>query len=60
MKKFLEVLKNPAITIFMWILGVACEAGLVLQAVKAVGAPAWACFIMLIIDAICLCLRYKK
>lgn len=44
----------------MWILGVACEAGLVIQAVKAVGAPAWACLIMLIIDAICLCLRYRK
>lgn len=60
MKKFIDVLKNPAITIFMWILGVACEAGLVIQAVKAVGTPAWACLIMLIIDAICLCLRYRK
>jgi hypothetical protein len=60
MKKFLEVLRNPVMTIFLWLLGVACEAGLVLQAVKAKGAPAWACFIMLIIDAICLCLRYKK
>lgn len=60
MKKFIEVLKNPAMTIFMWILGVACEAGLVTQAVKAIGVPAWACFIMLMIDAACLCLRYRK
>lgn len=60
MKKFIEVLKNPAMTIFMWILGVACEAGLILQAIKAVGAPAWVCFIMLIIDAVLLALRYRK
>lgn len=60
MKKFIEVLKNPAMTIFMWILGVACEAALILQAVKAKGAPAWACLIMLIIDAVLLALRYRK
>ena len=60
MKKLIEVLKNPAMTIFMWILGVACEAGLVVQAVQAKGAPAWACLIMLIIDAVLLALRYRK
>lgn len=60
MKKFLEVLKNPAMTIFMWILGVACEAGLVVQAIKAIGAPAWACLVMLIIDSVLLALRYRK
>ena len=60
MKKFIEILKNPAMTIFMWILGAACELGLVVQAVKAAGAPAWACLVMLVIDAVLLALRYRK
>ena len=60
MKKLIEVLKNPVMTIFMWILAAACEVGLCIQAVKACGAPAIACVIMLIIDAVFLLLRYKK
>ena len=60
MKKFIEVLKNPAMTIFMWLLAAACEAGLMVQAVKMAGAPAIACVVMLIIDAVLLLIRYKK
>ena len=60
MKKFIEVLKNPAMTIFMWLLAAACEAGLMVQAVKMAGAPAIACAVMLIIDAVLLLIRYKK
>ena len=60
MKKFIEVLKNPAVTIFLFLLGIASELGLCIQAVKAKGAPAWACLVMLIIDAVLLAIRYKK
>lgn len=60
MKKFIEVLKNPVVTIFLWLLATASEVGICIQAVKMAGAPAIACVIMLIIGAVCLCLRYKK
>ena len=60
MKKFIEVLKNPVVTIFLWLLGAACEAGLAIQAVKALGAPAIACVVMLVISTALLLIRYKK
>lgn len=60
MKKFIEVLKNPAVTIFLWILAAACEAGLCTQAVKFNKAPAVAAIIMLCIAGVCLILRYRK
>ena len=60
MKKFIEVLKNPVMTIFLWLLGAASEIGLAIQAVKACGAPAIACVVMLIISTILLLIRYKK
>ncbi len=59
MKKFIEVLKNPAVTIFLWILAAACEAGIIVQAVKANKAPVIAAVIMLCIAVICLIIRYK-
>ncbi len=59
MKKFIEVLKNPAVTIFLWILAAACEAGMSVQAVKANKAPVIAAVIMLCIAVICLIIRYK-
>ena len=60
MKKFLEVLKNPVMTIFLWLLGAASEIGLCIQAVKMAGAPAVACVVMLCISAVLLAIRYKK
>ena len=60
MKKLKEFISNPVMTIFLWILGAACEAGLVIQAVKMAGAPAIACVVMLCISAVLLLLRYKK
>ena len=60
MKKFLEVLKNPVMTIFLWLLGAASEIGLCIQAVKMAGAPAIACVIMLCLSVGCLILRYWK
>lgn len=60
MKKFLEVLKNPVMTIFLWLLAAACEVGICIQAVKAKGAPAIACVVMLVISAILLLIRYRK
>lgn len=60
MKKFLEILRNPVVTIFLWILGAACEIGLAIQAVKACGAPAIACVVMLVVSAVLLLIRYRK
>ena len=60
MKKFIEVLKNPVMTIFLWLLGAASEIGLCIQAVKMAGAPAVACVVMLCISVILLLIRYKK
>ena len=59
MKKFIEILKNPAVTIFLWLLAGACEAGIIVQAVKANKAPVIAAVIMLCIAAVCLIIRYK-
>ena len=60
MKKFIEMLKNPVMTIFLWLLGAASEIGLCIQAVKMAGAPAITCVVMLCISAVLLLLRYKK
>ena len=60
MKKFIEVLKNPVMTIFLCLLEAACEVGLAIQAVKMAGALAIACAVMLVVSSVLLLLRYKK
>ena len=60
MKKFVEVLKNPAVTIFLWLLAAASEVAICIQAVRVKGAPAIACVVMLIISTVLLLFRYLK
>ena len=60
MKKFIEVLKNPVMTIFLWLLAAACEVGLCIQAVNAKGGVAVAAIVLLCLSVGCLIIRYKK
>lgn len=60
MKKFIEVLKNPAMTIFLWVLMGACYLSLWTNAVKTGDKPQICVMILLTLAGVCLFLRYKK
>lgn len=58
--KLKEILSNPAVTIFMWLLMAACVVVTFTHAVKVGDAPQMAVVILMIIDAIFLFLKYRK
>lgn len=60
MKKLIEVLKNPAMTIFMWIMAAACYLALWTNAVKHGDKAQIAVLILATIDAAALFIRYRK
>ena len=60
MKKFIEVLKNPAITIFIWVLTIACYLSLWTNAVKLGSAPQICVMVLITLAGACLFVRYKK
>ena len=59
MKKIIEVLKNPAITIFIWILTIACYLSLWTNAIKHGDAPQICVMVLFTLAGIALFLRYK-
>lgn len=60
MKKFIEILKNPVMTVFLWVLTGACYLSLWTNAVKLGSTPQIAVMILFTLAGACLFLRYKK
>ena len=60
MKKLIEVLKNPAVTIFMWIMAAACYLATWTNAVKHGDKAQIAVLVLATLDAVALFLRYRK
>ena len=60
MKKFIEVLKNPAMTIFLWVLTGACYLSLWTNAIKHGDKPQVCVMVLLTLGIGALFLRYKK
>lgn len=60
MKKIIEVLKNPAMTIFIWILTGACYVSLWTNAFKHGDKPQVCVMVLLTLGVGALFLRYKK
>ncbi len=59
MKKIIEILKNPAMTIFIWLLTGACYLSLWTNAVKHGDAPQICVMVLFSLAGIALFLRYK-
>ncbi len=59
MKKIIEILKNPAMTIFIWLLAGACYLSLWTNAVKHGDAPQICVMVLFSLAGIALFLRYK-
>ena len=59
MKKIIEVLKNPAMTILVWILTIACYLSLWTNAFKNGDKPQICDMILFTLAGIALFLRYK-
>lgn len=60
MKKIIEVLKNPAMTIFIWLLTGACYLALWTHSIKNGDAPQTCVMVLLTLGIGALFLRYKK
>lgn len=60
MKKLIEILKNPAMTIFIWLLAGACYLSLWTNAIKHGAAPQICVMVLFSLAGIALFLRYKK
>ena len=60
MKKIIEVLKNPVMTIFVWLLTGACYLSLWTNAVKHGDKPQIAVMALFTLAGVALFLRYKK
>ena len=60
MKKIIEVLKNPAMTIFIWLLTGACYVSLWTNAFKNGDKPQVCVMVLLTLGIGALFLRYKK
>lgn len=59
MKKIIEILKNPAMTVFIWLLAGACYLSLLTNAVKHGDKPQICVMVLFTIAGIALFLRYK-
>ena len=59
MKKIIEIIKNPAMTIFIWLLASACYLSLWTNAVKHGDKPQICVMVLFTIAGIALFLRYK-
>ena len=60
MKKFIEILKNPVMTVFLWVLMGACYLSLWTNAIKHGDAPQICVMVLMTLAGICLFFRYKK
>lgn len=60
MKKIIEILKNPAMTIFIWILTGACYVSLWTNAINHGDKPQVCVMVLLTLGIGALFLRYKK
>ena len=60
MKKIIEILKNPAMTIFIWLLTGACYVSLWTNAIKHGDKPQVCVMVLLTLGIGALFLRYKK
>ena len=58
--KLKEILSNPVVTVFMWLLMAACMLATFTHAAKAGDAPQMAVVILMFADAIFLFLKYRK
>jgi len=58
--KLKDILSNPVVTVFMWLLMAACVLATFTHAAKAGDAPQMAVVILMIIDAIFLFLKNRK
>lgn len=60
MKKIIEILKNPAMTIFIWLLTGACYVSLWTNAIRHSDKPQVCVMVLLTLGVGALFLRYKK
>lgn len=60
MKKIIEVLKNPAVTIFVWLIMGACYFALWTHSIKQGDIPQIGVMVLLTLSTGALFLRYKK
>ena len=60
MKKIIEILKNPVMTVFLWILAGACYLSLWTNAIKMGNAPQIGVMVLFTLAGAGLFLRYKK
>jgi len=58
--KLKEILSNPVVTVFMWLLMAACVLATFTHAVEAGDTPQMAVVILMFADAIFLFLKYRK
>lgn len=58
--KLKEILSNPAVTIFMWLLMAACVLATFTHAAKAGDVPQIAVVILMVVDAVFMFLKYRK
>jgi len=59
MKKIIEILKNPAMTVFIWLLAGACYLSLWTNAIKHGDKPQVCVMVLFTLAGIALFLRYK-
>ena len=60
MKKFIEILKNPVMTVFIWLLTIGCYFSLWTNAFRN-GDKAQICvMVLLTLAGVCMFFRYKK
>ena len=60
MKKLIEVLKNPVMTIFLWLMTGACYLSLWTNAIKMGSTPQICVMVLFTLAGAGLFLRYKK
>ena len=60
MKKFIEILKNPVMTVFIWLLTIGCYFSLWTNAIKLGSTPQIGVMVLMTLAGICLFFRYKK
>ena len=60
MKKIIDVLKNPVMTVFLWVLTGACYLALWTNAIKMGSTPQICVMVLLTLACSALFFRYKK
>lgn len=60
MKKIIEILKNPAMTIFIWVLTIACYLSLWTNAVQHSDTAQICVMVLFTLAGVAMFFRYKK